>query len=189
MDYLWTWFWAISLCRELFFEIALIVVQQLFSFIEWFKKFHFCMNFSPEELGLFIEMQYRHGQVGKGPKPPSTPLHTCTAYKCAFSHTLTHAGKRVLCKRLKGQSFCFFSRSVCVCPWVCPSLPPPLRPQINLLKVQISPLKPYISFLMHQISLLSPQNSPLKPQESGPCILQDLSLSGPFQKSNLCVRD
>ena len=80
-------------------------------------------------------------------------------------HPYTHARplKCACASDLKGKAFAFLvGLSAFVYEFAHP--PPPLRPQINLLKVQISPLKPYISFLMHQISLLSPQNSPLKPQ-------------------------
>ena len=142
----------------------------------WGKTYHSMHSNHFRNWVFLLKCNIIMDRWARAQNPLPQPYTHARPLKCAFSHTLTHAGKRVLCKRLKGQSFCFFSRSVCVCPWVCPSFPPPLRPQINLLKVQISPLKPYISFLMHQISLLSPQNSPFKHQESGPCILQNLSL-------------
>ena len=138
MDYLWTWFWAISLCRELIFEIALIVVRLLFSLIEWFKKLYLYMNCcSPEEkltiqctaiipgIRSFYWNAISSWTGGQGPKTPfHTPTHMHGLSNVHF-HILWLMQVKVLCKRLKGQSFCFFSRSVCVCPWVCPSFPPP----------------------------------------------------------------
>ena len=121
MDYLWTWFWAVSFCRELFFEIALIVVTLLFNLIEWFQKLYFYMNCcSPEEkltiqctaiipgIGSFYWNAISSWTGGQGPKTRfHTPTHMHGLSNVHFHILWLMQVKESCASDLKGKAFAF----------------------------------------------------------------------------------
>ena len=76
-------------------------------------------------IGSFYWNAISSSTGGQGPKTPfHTPTHMHGLSNVHFHILWLMQVKESCASDLKGKAFAFFSRSVCLCPWVCPSFPP-----------------------------------------------------------------